>query len=565
MAFYDHQPLIQPLYRVVTDMMAGEIAVPRFQRPGTEETWTPMQRRELLDSLLRGFPIGTILLWPSKINMATFESVGGFRVGQAEPEGLRRYLLDGHQRLSSVVKILGQGLLPDLALRGVAAPETVEEYWYFDVGPGANAVASLNRFLWFESESEAQQQEVASGQVLLPLSLILNRAELNRWLRQHPDLPDAQVREAENLRDSLREYSLPIMQLQAGNLEDAAESFKRINSSGTPMSPFFMVTALAYRDDFDPQQIFEEMRARYLEPIGWSEVVDTDLLRICIGINGDDPNTLEVEKLAKNLAQNQAVIEKAFQAAARAATIFATVGVHGPQALPYSWQLITAAIVLALQDETLAAPVPLAQAVARWFWLSSYGEFFSSGNRRSTFAYARDVLLALLRGQDPQAIPELKVEKKVKPLERFDFRAVRSRLCLLAMARCQDQDDPNGLAHRALVQGPSVLAMLQSKGKRSDWWNLVIATVGMDLNQIRAELRGCGQTNQTPTAQLQALGFGKWAIGPIEGLMLARRNGIEANERELVAQLGLEWEFGNGGLTVNIYNSNIEGAVIVRP
>jgi hypothetical protein len=549
MAFYDHQPLIQPLYRVVTDIMAGNIAVPRFQRPGTESTWTPDQRRELLDSLLRGFPIGTILLWPSKIKMATFDTVGGFRISPLEEGGLRRYLLDGHQRLSSVVKILGQGLLPDLIERGVAAAEKVDEYWYFDVSPNAKSVASPDRFLCFRFESEAQAlaeeqgwQAQKDALVLLPLRLILNRAELNRWLRQHPDLSDEQIREAENLRDSLREYSLPIMQLQAGNLEDAAESFKRINSSGTPMSPFFMVTALAYREDFDPQQMFEEMRAQYLEPVGWADVADSDLLRICVGINGDDPTTLEVEKLAKKLAKNRDLIDRAFQAAAKVASIFCTLGVQGPQALPYSWQLITAAIVVARHDSVLAGPEQA--AIARWFWLSSYGEFFSSGNRRSTFAYAQNVLLVLMQGGDPQAFGELRVEKKVKRLVRFDFRAARSSLCLLAMARCQDAGDVMGAAHRALLKGPGVLALLRSNGRRSDWWNLAITTDGMDLNQIRAELRNCAQNTEQPSQTLQNLGFSSKAMDSIENLLLARRDVIEASEREFVLAMGLDWDNG---------------------
>ena len=45
------------------DIDAGEIKLPRFQR---EFVWDKEQSAKLIDSILRGFPIGTFIFWKTK-------------------------------------------------------------------------------------------------------------------------------------------------------------------------------------------------------------------------------------------------------------------------------------------------------------------------------------------------------------------------------------------------------------------------------------------------------------------------------------------------------------------
>ncbi|HID31136.1 MAG TPA: DUF262 domain-containing protein, partial [Desulfobacterales bacterium] len=107
MPFYERQPYIQPLYQIVSEVLQGDIRIPRFQRPGTETTWSAEKRGNLLDSLYRGFPIGTILLWSTKKPINTLDAVGGFTIKSASSKDGQRLLLDGHQRLSTLVQVLG--------------------------------------------------------------------------------------------------------------------------------------------------------------------------------------------------------------------------------------------------------------------------------------------------------------------------------------------------------------------------------------------------------------------------------------------------------------------------
>ncbi|MCI5166185.1 MAG: DUF262 domain-containing protein [Candidatus Electrothrix sp. GM3_4] len=209
MPFYERQPYIQPLYLIVAEVMRGEIQVPRFQRPGTEVTWSPERRGDLLDSLYRGFPIGTILLWSARQKIHTLKTVGGFTIPQSDPDqrAEQRLLLDGHQRLSTLVHILGPGLLQGRAV--IPAEESFgsgedREHWFFELKSEKKGDPSRERFILLKPSQEPRSTQV-------PLEIVLDRSRLNQWIREHEGaLDESMVVEADALRDRLREYSIPV-------------------------------------------------------------------------------------------------------------------------------------------------------------------------------------------------------------------------------------------------------------------------------------------------------------------------------------------------------------------
>lgn len=539
MPFYERQPFIEPLYQIVSEVMNGDIRVPRFQRPGTLSTWSPDQRGDLLDSLYRGYPIGTVLLWSTGKSIRTLDSVGGRNIpdlipGVAAP---LRLLLDGHQRLSTLVQILGPGLINEVDSSGIKSIKSTNdevENWVFELDT-PKLTDSRERFVLLKSWQEPSKTQV-------PLRIVLNRAKLNQWIRDREDISDSQIKEVDDLRDRLREYSVPVAVLVADSLDEATVSFKRINSSGTPMSDFNMVAALAYQDDFDPQNLFEKEKAEFLEPIGWKDVADSDILRVCAGLVGHNPARMEVDDLAIKLREDQSLIRRAFIAAEKATKILREFGVHGPEALPYSWQLITIAIMLG--DPTIdVAEQDLKTAIHKWFWLTTYGEVFAGGTKTSIYSRTSLALRNIAAGLGPEAM-ERDVTKRVRQVERFDFRAARSRACALAMARLQDNGDLEGAAHKALATGVSAMQLLVIKGgQRSNWWHLTIVTSTGRISEIRDAIkrREQGTVDMHDIDLLNSVGITPTASGTASEILETRRNLLIFEEKKFVTQLGLEW------------------------
>ncbi|MET7297670.1 DUF262 domain-containing protein [Embleya sp. NPDC005575] len=80
----------------VEDLLAGRIVIPSIQR---DYVWKTPDIRDLLDSLYRGYPIGSVLLWKTRIQVP-FRAAAVSQDAQNTHQPV--YLLDGQQRLISL-------------------------------------------------------------------------------------------------------------------------------------------------------------------------------------------------------------------------------------------------------------------------------------------------------------------------------------------------------------------------------------------------------------------------------------------------------------------------------
>ncbi len=78
----------------------GELRIPPFQRPFVWETTDILL---LLDSIRRGFPIGTMILWAHETATNGTVTIGPLT---AQASGWARWVLDGQQRLTALVLAL---------------------------------------------------------------------------------------------------------------------------------------------------------------------------------------------------------------------------------------------------------------------------------------------------------------------------------------------------------------------------------------------------------------------------------------------------------------------------
>ena len=81
---------------------SGLIKIPKFQR---EFVWSKEQTAALLDSLIKGFPIGTFIYWETKDELRYEKEVGNFELPSAPKGNLVSYVLDGQQRITSLYAV----------------------------------------------------------------------------------------------------------------------------------------------------------------------------------------------------------------------------------------------------------------------------------------------------------------------------------------------------------------------------------------------------------------------------------------------------------------------------
>jgi hypothetical protein len=92
----DQRLQIADIVRHIDDATLGILNVPEFQR---KYVWRASKVADLVDSLWRGYPIGTLLLWES-----SYESPQTALSSQ----GRKLWIVDGQQRVTSLALLFGK-------------------------------------------------------------------------------------------------------------------------------------------------------------------------------------------------------------------------------------------------------------------------------------------------------------------------------------------------------------------------------------------------------------------------------------------------------------------------
>ena len=89
---------------LIADIRKGEVKIPQFQR---KFVWRERQALDLLDSIANNYPIGSLLLWKTRVKLAAERNIGDFRLPETDDMTPTDYVLDGQQRITVIYSCLG--------------------------------------------------------------------------------------------------------------------------------------------------------------------------------------------------------------------------------------------------------------------------------------------------------------------------------------------------------------------------------------------------------------------------------------------------------------------------
>lgn len=99
MSFEQPKPDSKKYADLINEIQRGIIKIPKFQR---DFVWTIDKTAKLLDSILKGYPIGTFILWQTDERINDIKNVGNLNIPDT-PDGVKvQYVLDGQQRITSL-------------------------------------------------------------------------------------------------------------------------------------------------------------------------------------------------------------------------------------------------------------------------------------------------------------------------------------------------------------------------------------------------------------------------------------------------------------------------------
>jgi hypothetical protein len=200
----------EKLVKLVDRLLSGEIVLPDIQR---NFVWSGSKIPRLLDSLYQEWPVGSILLWHTALDIP----IKSAAITQDAPVGVRpAILLDGQQRMTTLARVMA----PDRVPEGQRPPD-------IRFHPGrqefrtANAVQAKDP-TWL-SVSSILRTGAQFRELLAPLNL--DQANEDAWYQVISDV-------AKRIRD----YNVPVQTITVDDYETVAEIFTRVNTGGRPLS-----------------------------------------------------------------------------------------------------------------------------------------------------------------------------------------------------------------------------------------------------------------------------------------------------------------------------------------
>lgn len=270
---------------VLKDVRSGKIGLPDLQRPFV---WKNDKVRDLLDSMLRGYPIGYIMLWDSPAEMeGKSQQIGANEKQYNVPKSL---VIDGQQRLTALLAAMYGIEVRDKSYK----TRTIRIAYDPVARVFRNADATTDRdarFVPSVADAFAADHDKKSSAFRRDF---LKRLNESRKKRNEPELTTEEEDEIEaGLRDllSLENYALPTLEIKDwADEEMVSDIFVRVNSQGQTLKQddFIMTLLSVYepqmREDIESFCADSHVPAKGTSYNALVQVTPTHVIRTAVGL-----------------------------------------------------------------------------------------------------------------------------------------------------------------------------------------------------------------------------------------------------------------------------------------
>lgn len=411
---------------LLNDIANGAYKIPIFQR---EFVWKTSQMLELFDSILKGYPIGSLLFW-NTTGYKIKEQIGPYKINKENRETI--YVLDGFQRIST----LFGALMNPQKFATVNENELRDFLIYFDIRE--------NRFIYIRNTKD---KNIFS----IPLYQIYDNRELFNLIREldKEDIPEIEknqyIDSARNLHNILHKYKLPYVEIKGGDIKSAVEIFSRVNSTGTEISKDCMLSALSYNEKTG--FVLYESITEFLNTLNVYnfDSLKRDTILDCISTaTGKIYYYVKIEELLKK-QDLEVFTQSVYRHITEAVRfLYKELFVIDICLLPYPGQLIFISEYFRLNPDPTDAKL---QSLKKWFWITTYSNYFTIYSI-SQLRTAYEIFCQFAKGEHDDGIYKVNDDKfdTAKYPSKLNFTGVRPKaLQLFYLKSILGDDEPQDM------------------------------------------------------------------------------------------------------------------------
>lgn len=362
----------------------GTIRVPRFQR---DFRWSWEDVRRLFDSIARGYPIGSLLLWVREAHKQTIQ-LGALSIEAPESTDAL-WVVDGQQRITS----LANALHPD----GQADPRF--------------ALAYDLRGRQFDRVPKTEDP------LVIPLPVLFDLQRILMWFNNHPGIAD-HLEQASAITRTLRQFQVPAYQVRQADEKVLQDIFDRMNNYGKRLSRAEIFSALNAEEE-DSQLTIDLIAERIASDLAFGTVDGNTVLQAVLARRGTDVKRDIRDEFAAEGDEGRDAAFQAGEQALRRAVTFLQQDAFVPHfsMLAYRYLLVPLARLFAHHPD----PDPRnRRLLRRWYWRAAVvgpQQFKAGTDDAARLLCARvreDDLTASVQGlleavgQNDSALPDLR-------------------------------------------------------------------------------------------------------------------------------------------------------------
>jgi len=336
---------------LISEIETGQVKIPQFQR---KFVWGIKASSKLLDSIIKGYPIGTFIYWRTNERLRAVRNLGNIILPEPKDGEYINYVLDGQQRLTSLFA----------SLKGVQITDEEGKIFnysemYVDLTAADDGEIIVTDTLGKEENTFIKITELMEGS-----------------LTKLASFPEKYHTILDRYKKIFQSYTFSVINLKNAPIDVATEVFTRLNVGGKALTLFEIMVAKTYDAvrEFDLSEKYDELK----EELGnshYDTIPSATVLQVVAILLEKDCTRKQILKLEKQKFID--IWDEAIDCIKRSVDFFRSYGVSVSRILPYNALLVPFSYFFHLHKNNPTGMMK--KRLEDYFWRASLGFRYSSG------------------------------------------------------------------------------------------------------------------------------------------------------------------------------------------
>jgi len=379
------KPQVNRLIKFMTDIEEGKFKIPTFQR---DFVWGNKEKIDLFDSISKGYPIGSILLWQPNEDFKSKAEIGPYKI-RNNTQNDYFYILDGFQRLSTLFGCLTNPYKTNLEYD---QNKLIKEY---------SLQYNLEDEYFLFTMHESKKITNIPVYILIDTFALLDYLDNLRSEIDDIEKSNIYASRAKKLSSTLIDYHIPSIEIYGGTIKDAVDIFSRINSKGITISQDWMLSALTSNEsvDFNLGEILGNLLDD-LKEYNFGDIKRDTLVQCIQNSFGKIYYDQKLEDLATKKEFKEIAYKTVESIKLSVKFLYEELLVLDRKLLPYNIQLVFMTHFFNYHNEVNEYQK---RKLKEWFWYTTYSNYFTI-NSLSKIRLAFEQFKKFVENQDEDII-----------------------------------------------------------------------------------------------------------------------------------------------------------------